>query len=328
MLDDPDLTVATLTDLLAFSRTRPSLDELLVFFTARASTVVSADEIEVHHGETVATTPVAADGTRAAHVSRHPVLCGHTPWGELRLIYHGAVPALIEPSWGRLLAEVLGAALVTAGLETAKRKSDLPVADVRRPDPDDLVALVLHCAEALDLMADASTRERLAVIADRLAGAVGARSWSVWLRHGRKLYDMASDGATDEPFAGSATATGALVLDEFPARLRASAGGGFYADRSTGDRAERRALGGADVAITGAGGYDPDGRSWVVTLRSGSASGLEDVTPVLFALVLSALSFPREAAVPRPEEPWVHRVLTGAGRGHPGEDGAEVDEAG
>lgn len=345
MPSDPHLTVGTLAEVLAFSRTHPSLDALLVFFTACSSTVVHADEIEVHHGERGPASRVSATGGRA-HVSRYPVRCGHVEWGELRLVYYDAAPALLEAGWGGLLAEVLGAALVNAGLETVEQQSRGPESehpvpadpvpspgevDVRRPDPDDLVALVLHCAEALDLMPDASTRARLTLVVSRLADAVGATSWSVGLRHGGRLYDVARAGgqnASDEPLAGSVRAPGELELADFPARLRASAGGGFYADRSTGDRAEWLALGGGDAAVIGAGGYDPDGRSWVVTVRSTSGTGLEHVTPVLFGLVLAALSFPREASVPRPEEPWVHQVLTGAGPGHPSDEGPQADVVG
>jgi hypothetical protein len=320
---DPHLRVGDLAEVLVLSRSHPPLDALLSCFIACSSTLVHADELEVHRREPAPASPVVDEDERG-HVSRHPVRCGQAEWGELRLVYHDAAPALLDAGWGPLLAEVLGAALVNAGLETAVQQAPAR-------DADDLVDLVLHCAEALDLMTDASTRARLALVVGRLADAVGATSWSVGLRHGRRLYDVAGAcrlDVSDGPLADSAVTPGELDLDDFPARLRASAGGGFYADRSTGDRAERLALCGVDAAVIGAGGYDPDGRSWVVTVRSTGASGLRHVTPVLFALVLAALSFPREAAVPRPEEPWVHHVLTRSVPGHPGAQAGEADAAG
>ena len=322
MLDDPYLAAGTLADVLVFARSCPSLEELLVFYTAGASTLVQADEIEVRQGDPAWSAADVHDRAGRAHLSRHPVSCGRTPWGELRLTYVDAAPTLGEVDRGRLLAEVLGAALVTAGVGAGAPAVAAchPAAtgiDVERPGPDDMVALVLDCAEALDLMADASTRARLAAVVGRLAEAVGATSWSVGLRHERWLYDVGCAGvpvATEGRFGGSAP-EGGMELADFPARLRASEGGGFYADRSTGDAAERKALKADDAAVIGAGWFDLDGRSWVVTVRSASAARLEHVTPVLFAVVMAALSFPREAVVPRPLDPWMRQILTSVRRG-------------
>lgn len=334
MLDDLHLTAGTLADILVFARSSPSLDELLVFFTAGASMVVHADEIEVRQGEPGPGAPDAHDRAGRAHVSRHPVWCGPAEWGELRLTYVDAAPTVREVNAGRLLAELLGAALVTAGVETGA-----PAVTVRHPAvtdevgrtaPEDLVALVLHCAEALDLMTEASTRARLAVVVGRLAEGVGATSWSVGLRHDRMLYEVAcaGDRVADDVRLGGSEHAAECELTDFPARLRASEGGGFYADRGTGDTAERRALGVDDAAVIGAGGYDLDGRSWVVTVRSSSAGRLEPVTPVLFALVLAALSFPREAAVPRPQDPWMREILARSRRGDPEDEVRGIGAAG
>ena len=314
--EDLHLTAGTLADILVLARSGPSLDELLVHFTGAASTVVRADEIEVRQWEPGPGVSDVRDHPGRGYVSRHPVSRGRACWGELRFTYVDEAPALLEVDVERLLAEVLGAALVTAGVEpgalaVAARHPVGADVEVLRPDPQAIVALVLHCAEALDLMAEASTRARLAMVAGRLAEAVGATGWSVGLRHGHRLYEVACAGdpaATDMRLGGSEH-TARWELADFPARLRASEGGGYFADRRTGDAAEREDLGADDAALIGAGGYDLDGRSWVVTVRSSSAARLEPVTPVLIGLVLAALSFPREAEVPRPQDPWMRRIL-------------------
>ena len=335
MLDDIHLAAGALADVLVFARSCPPVDELLVSFTAGASTLVHADHIEVSAG---VPTPGAVDlHERAgrAHLSRHPVSCGRAEWGELRLTYLDAIPTTRELERGRFLAEVLGAALVTAGVEAgapgmAAAHPAVTDMDAARPGPCDMVALVLECAETLDLMADASTRARLAAVVGRLADTVGATWWSVGVRHERRLYDVARAGVCMGPegrFRDSADVAG-VELAEFPARLRASEGGGFYADRGIGDAAERTALAPDDAAVIGAGGYDLDGRSWVVTVCSASAARLEHATPVLFAVVMAALSFPREAAVPRPLDPWMREVLTSSKNGQSHHDVRGIGEAG
>ena len=206
---------------------------------------------------------------------------------------------------------------MTAGRDDARAHplghlDDEVPADVARPRPD-LVALVMDCAEALDRMPDAPTRCRLALVAGRVAEAIGSPSWSVGLVHRGMLYDL-----SDRPALGTGPARdhGGTVppspvrLSRFPARRRASEGWAFHADLRSADAAERRLLvaGGHSAAI-GAGGYDPDGRSWVAEVFAASEARVEHVTPVLAALVQAALSFPRGAFVPHAEDPRVLAVL-------------------
>ena len=323
MLDDLHLTAGTLADMLVFARSSPSLDELLVFFTAGASSVVHADEIEVRQGEPGPGAPDVHDRAGRAHVSRHPVSCGPAEWGELRLTYVDAAPTVGEVNAGRLLAEVLGAALVTAGVETgapAVACGTRPCRTSRSGAPipgrhgGTRPALCRGARPDGGRVDPRSTRRRRRVGWRRRwvprPGPWGCGTTACctrWRRAGDPV-------AADVRLGGSDHAAGRELAD-FPARLRASEGGGFYADRGTGDTAERRALGVDDAAVIGAGGYDLDGRSWVVTVRSSSAARLEPVTAVLFALVLAALSFPREAVVPRPQDPWMREILARSRRG-------------
>ena len=177
-----------------------------------------------------------------------------------------------------------------------------------------MVALVLDCVEDLDRMSEASTRARMALVARRLTLTVGAATWSVGVAHGGLLHDVSGPPVSEHLGATSRGAvlhaTSSVPLARFPSRFRASEGGAFYADRCTGDEAERGELvARGHSAVVGAGGYDLDGRSWVVMVFADDARRLEHAMPVLTALVLAALSFPREAVVPRPEEDCVRAVL-------------------
>jgi hypothetical protein len=333
VLDDPHLSSATLTDILVLARSEPSYDELIDYVVSCAPALVGCDDVEVRPAHHVLPPDGDTGGPLGGHVLSHPVVCGDVPWGELRLTYLEGPAGLGEIRRGRLLAEVLGAALLSARVEggPSARAGRTPAgsgAVPERPHPDDLVDLVLDCAEALDLMADASTRARLALVATRVAGAVGATSWCVAVAHHGRLYDVACAGRAGGSDDGLG-AGGSVVLTDVPARMRASEGGAFYADRDTGDDAERRALVEDDhEAVVGAGGYDLDGRSWVVEVFADSGSRLEQLPPVLFSLVLAALSFPREAVVPRPVEPAVRAVLDGSGAGYQGAPVRGIGEAG
>lgn len=337
MLDDPHLSSATLTDILVLARSEPTHDELLEYFVSCVPALVGCDEVEVRPAHRV--TRGSDDdhgGPPEGHVHSHPVVCGDVPWGELRLTYLQGPPGLGEIRRGRLLAEILGAALLSArvGPGPSTRTAREPAASgtgAGHPHPDDLVDLVLDCAEALDLMADASTRARLALVATRVAAAVGATTWCVGLAHHGRLYDVACAGRPGrvDDGLGATGSVGSVVLTGFPARMRASEGGAYYADLGAGDEAERRALvDDGHEAVVGAGGYDLDGRSWVVEVFGDSGSRLEQVAPVLFSLVLAALSFPREAVVPRPVEPAVRGVLDGSGAGYQGAEVRGIGEAG
>jgi hypothetical protein len=147
--------------------------------------------------------------------------------------------------------------------------------------------------------------------------------------HGR-LHDVACAGRPSGTDDGGADGTlGSVLLTDFPARMRASEGGAFYADRGRGEESERRVLVEEDLhAVVGAGGFDLDGRAWVVEVYAGPGPRLEQVPPLLFSLVLAALSFPREAVVPRPLEPAVRAVLDGSGAGFPGVAVRGIGEAG
>lgn len=318
MLDDVQIGVAALLDILVLARSGPSVDDLLAVFTDRAATELGCDTVEVRPGMPGTCAPDALDGPEHVFVSCHPVSCGLAPWGELHLTYQDGPLDSLEIGRGRVLAEVLGAALASAGADrsgAAAAARDAAALDLRpgSPHTDEMTALVLDSADTLDAMPGASTRARLALVASRLAAAVGGATWFVGAAHDGRLFDLTRDG---ESVAGDATAradalTGSVALSDYPARWRASEGGAFYADQWTGDDAERHALVQAGhAAVAGAGGYDLDGRSWVVAVSADTSARLEHFTAVLAALVQAALSFPREAVVPRPMEPWVRAVFS------------------
>lgn len=315
MLEDPPLSGA-LTEVLAFARSGPPVDELVVLFCQRAGALLPGDRVDVRRGGAPGASPT---GTRGGppHVRRFPVSCGRAPWGELSLSRaEGPVPP-DDVQRGRLLAEVLGAALVVRSdaKDWTEEDSALAPGAGAGAGEDEMVALVLDCAEDLDRMPDASTRARMALVARRLTLTVGAATWSVGVAHGGRLHDMSHPPASE--LVGATPrgvvlhhAASSVPLARFPSRFRASEGGAFYADRCTGDEAERGELvARGHSAVVGAGGYDLDGRSWVVMVFADDARRLEHAMPVLTALVLAALSFPREAVVPRPEEDCVRAVL-------------------
>jgi hypothetical protein len=337
VLDDPHPSSATLTDILVLARSSPSHDELLGYFVSCVPELVGCDEVEVRPAHSLADGPDDDAEQAEGHVSCHPVVCDGTVWGELRLTYLEGPPGLGEVRRGRLLAEVLGVALLSArshqGVSSRVREPGAPGTPTGHPDPDDLVEVVLDCAEALDLMADASTRARLALVATRVSAVVGATSWSVGVVHRGTLYDVARAGAPsggDGSALGDGTGSGDPVpLADFPARMRASEGAAYHADRSTGGDAERRALvDDGHEAVVGAGGYDLDGRAWLVEVFADSGPRLEHVTPVLLSLVMAALSFPREAVVPRPVEASLSAILDESGAGYQGSAVRGIGEAG
>ena len=318
MPDDLLVCAAALLDILVFARSGPSIDALLSFFTSHAVAELDCDAIEVLPGQPGSSPPHAIDGPGEVYVSRHPVACGRVPWGELQLTYLKGPLAVSEVNRGRLFAEVLGAALASAAVDVGGPGTDrdAPALEVAAayPDPDTMVALVLDSAEILDRMPHASTRARLALVVSRLAAVVGSGSWFLGVTHDGRLYDVtdvAGADAADATSQGAAAPAGPVMLSDFPARLRASEGGTYYADQRTGDDAERCALlERGQAAVVGAGGYDLDGRSWVVAVFSDGGVRLQHYAAVLAALVQAALSFPREAVVPRPLEPWVRAILT------------------
>ena len=70
-----------------------------------------------------------------------------------------------------------------------------------------------------------------------------------------------------------------MKLSDFPARRLAGEGGAFFADQWTGDDAERCALLEAGhAAVVGSGGYDLDGRSWVVAVFADASARLDYCT--------------------------------------------------
>ena len=316
MPDDLFVCAAALLDILVFARSGPSIEALIAFFTPHALRVLDCDKVEVRPGEPGGCAPDALDGSARGYVSCHPVSCGSAAWGELHLTYLDGPLALSELERGRLLAEVLGAALASAGaVGAATGRRDAAALDVGAayPDPDEMTALVLDSADMLDRMPAASTRARLALVASRLAAVVGSASWFVGVTHEGTLYDVTCEGsvAADATAHGAGAPVWSVSLTDYPARRRASEGRAFYADQWSGDDAERCALLEAGhTAVVGAGGYDLDGRSWVVAVFADASSRLEHVTAVLTALVQAALSFPREAVVPRPMEPWVRAIIT------------------
>ena len=337
MLEDTHLSSATLTDILVLARSSPSHDELLDHFVSCVPELVGCDEVEVRPAHAFSDEPDDHAEQAEGHVSCHPVVCDGAVWGELRLTYLEGPPGLREIRRGRLLAEVLGVALLSArghqGGSARVREPGAPGTPTGHPDPDDLVDVVLGCAEALDLMADASTRARLALVATRVAATVGATAWSVGVAHRGRLYDVASAGAPSGADGGAvvtgAGARGSVPLSDFPSRMRACEGAAFHADRRTGDDAERRALAeGGHESVIGAGGYDLDGRSWLVEVFADSGARLEQVTPVLLSLVMAALSFPREAVVPRPMEASLRAILDDSGAGYQGSGVRGIGEAG
>ena len=196
--------------------------------------------------------------------------------------------------------------------------------------PDELVALVMSCATTLDGMPEASTSARLALVADRLAAVVHAPTWAVSLAHGDQLFEVSAGWSTDpgpgEPGAGptASTTTG------FDARLRATDGGAFHADESAGDPAARRELARRGLrAVMGAGGYDQDGRAWLVEVFADDGTArLDTVTPVLTAIVQAALCFPRDALVPRPVDPAVRAILRRSWRVAEGPVAEDLDPTG
>jgi hypothetical protein len=331
VLHDVDV-LTVLTETMAFARSGKSPEDVVALFTARAVSLAGGARLDVRPA---ASGDPAAGATVPGDVVHAPVFSGPARWGEL-VISHGDGPVGVEgQEVARALAEVLGAALTVA---TAAR-----VAPTAPPEPasfagvprgagqEDLVDLVLGCLEELDGMPDASTRDRLTVVALRLAAAVEASEWSVGLCHAGRLHDVSYDVpapsfVTDAP-GGAPARTASVPVAGFPARLRASEGGAFYADRGAGDEAERGQLAvRGHAAVIGAGGYDLDGRSWVVDVYTDEGAALDHVTPTLAALVMAALCFPREAVVPRPEEPVVRAVLgsSPASTGHVPERRLEV----
>ncbi len=316
MLDDAYICAAALLDILVFARSSPSVDDLLAVFTPHALSVLDADKVEVRRGEAGACAPDALSGSARVYVSCHPVSCGSTPWGELHLTYLDGPLALSEIERGRLLAEVLGAALASAGADVAgaaaaHRNAAALDVGAAYPDPDEMTALVIDSADLLDEMPAATTRARLTLVASRLADVVGSASWFVGVAHEGRLYDVTYDDEWTDPVGGAEAPPGSVRLADYPARRRASEGGAFYADQWSGDDAERCALlSRGHAAVVGSGGYDLDGRSWVVAVFADASARLEHVTAVLTALVQAALCFPREAVVPRPVEPWVRAVFS------------------
>ncbi|GAA4396956.1 hypothetical protein GCM10023168_01440 [Fodinibacter luteus] len=338
MLDDSHLRSATLTDILVVAPSSPSLDELLAYVESCAPALVGCDEVEVRPGQRATGGPGDHAGPVQGHVRSHSVVCDGEPWGELRLTYLQGPPGRAEVRRGRLLAAVLGVALLSVRAEQDASSATVrePAAtdvDTGRAGPDDLVDVVLHCAEVLDLMPDATTRARLALVTSRVAAAVGASSWCVEVAHHGRLHDVARagepTGAEGDGVGGTTGSRRSLLSSDHPARMRASEGGVFRADRRTGDDAERRALvEGGHEAVVGAGGYDLDGRSWVVAVFADCGRRLEGTPAVLLSLVLAALSFPREAVVPRPVEPSVRAILDWPAAGDGGAGIPGIGEAG
>ena len=318
MLDDGQV-MSTLTDLLVTARSGSTVAEFLALFASQAVALVDADRISVYplrRGSSL-----NDKGDAHGKVLKFRVWRGPAAWGELVVVGPGSD---LNVQRGRLLAEVLGAALGamtddSVVPDVVERKTDTSRVSAQHPAPDDVVALVMECAEALDRMPGASTRVRLALVVSRVAAVVRSPYWSIELAHAGRLYDVSHDVAAAQSAAGhldGATPHCGVApgesrrLSRFPARRRASEGWAFYADRHTGDPAERRVLRALGCsALLGAGGYDQDGRSWVVTLFAGTDNDLEAVTGIVAALVQMALCFPRDAFVPRPEEPWVRGIF-------------------
>ena len=110
-----------------------------------ALSVLDADKVEVRRGEPGACAPDALDGSARVYVSCHPVSCGSAAWGELHLTYLDGPLALSEIERGRLLAEVLGAALASAGADvagaaTARRDAAALDVGAAYPDPDEMTS--------------------------------------------------------------------------------------------------------------------------------------------------------------------------------------------
>ena len=201
MLDDVFISAAALFDILAFARSGPSLDALIARFTRQALTELGCEAVEVRPGQPGTCTPNALDGSTKVYVSCHPVSCGSAVWGELHLTYLDGPLALSELERGHLLAEVLGAALASAGADvagaaTARRDAAALEVGAAYPDPDEMTALVVDSAEALDRMSEATTRARLAVVVSRLAAVVGTASWFVGVAHEGRLYDVSCGGGS------------------------------------------------------------------------------------------------------------------------------------
>lgn len=327
--DDSELTTG-LTEILSVARSGVPLDDVMALFLSRTVEFLGADAAHVrpfapvgHCGWRLHLEPaLSAEGD--ARSARFDVPFGLHTWGELRVTRMGRPFENGDADRGRLLAEVLGTLMKTldAGVPSLYSSSNQPpgaphgaveLPGAAEPRPDDLVSMVISCAAELDRMPEASTSARLALVADLLADVVGASTWCVSLAHDDRLFTVSTPwtpGETGDEH-GSAQTCG-VPLAECPERQWAVDGGAYYyADQLAGDRASRRALPlGGHVAVIGAGGYDQDGRSWLVEVFADfTTRRLELVTPVLAAVVQSALCFPRDAIVPRPVDPAVWAIL-------------------
>jgi hypothetical protein len=169
-------------------------------------------------------------------------------------------------------------------------------ADQSTSDPHALAAVLHRSLHALDRMERDSTGDRLSVVADLIAQAVGLPGWSAF-----------SDGSGAVPrLVLRHLLRPVTVPDEhFDVRLGPVVDGyGLHATATTGPHALRRRLESSGLCgILVVGGYAPDATRWVLECYADhEAPPLIPLLPTLYATVQAALSFPQSAR-PAPEVP-------------------------
>jgi hypothetical protein len=319
--DDAYICAAALLDILVFARSSPAVEDLLAFFVPHALSVLDCDKVEVRRGGAGECAPDAVSGSERVHVSCHPVSCGSAVWGELHLTYRDGPLAVGEVERGRVLAEVLGAALASAGADAAgaaRAYRDAAALDVGAayPDADQMTALVLDSAEALDRMPAASTRARLTSWRVRLAAVRRHASPGSW-RHARgqvvrrdlRRGVRSPPTLVDGPPGRSMAPPGRCGYSDYPALRRASEGGPSTADQWCGDDTEAlRAAGGRPRGGRRVRGVHLDGRSMGGPRGDSQDRGCtaSSTSPPSCPPSSRRRSASRaRAVVPRPMVPWV-----------------------
>lgn len=166
------------------------------------------------------------------------------------------------------------------------------------PGPQALAAVAHRSLHALDRMERDSTGDRLAVVADLVAHAVGLPGWSAFS-------DGHGAGAAADLVLRHLLRPGTVAGESFDVRLGPLVDGfGQHATPTSGPEALRDRLAGTELTeILLIGGYAPDATRWVLECYADRESpSLEPLLPVMYTLVQAALSFPQSARPARGEQ--------------------------